>query len=91
MYKEKINEMLSINQIDTNMFYKLVYDTIINSIFVFVCKEINKKGNKIEEKEKFRKFENKTIATKCLILRYLKTNISDEEYKILAQYFNAYF
>ena len=91
MYKEKINEMLSINQIDTNMFYKLVYDTIINSIFVFVCKEINKKGNKIEEKEKFRKFENKTIATKCLVSRYLKTNISDEEYRILAQYFNAYF
>lgn len=91
MYRDKIIELLSINQIDSNIFFELVYNTIISSIFVFICKEIKKKGNKIEEKERFRKFENKTIATKCLVSRYLKTNISEEEYQILAQYFNAYF
>ena len=91
MYKTKVEEVLALNKIDSDMFCKKIYNTLISSIFVFVCKEIKKKGNKIEEKERFRKFENKLVATKCLVSRYVEINIRDEEYQILAQYFMAYF
>lgn len=91
MYTNLVNRIVKDNNIDIELFNKKLSNTLILGIFEAICKDIKKQERRIEEKEKYRINPDKLSAIKMLVKRYTNCMLSDEEYKVLQKYFNAYF
>lgn len=88
---DDLSSLLKRNEIKEPVFEEKLYNTLILGVFEAICKDINKKGLKTEEKERFRKASDKTIATKRLVSKYIGCSLSDTEYSIIAKYLTAFF
>lgn len=91
MYADQVNRIIKDNKIDIEEFNQKLSKTLILGIFEAICKDIKKYNKKIEEKERYRKNPDKLSAIKMLVRRYANCILSDEEYEVLQEYFNAYF
>ncbi len=91
MYKDKIEEILSLNDIDQSTFNQKVYHTLILGVFEVICKEMKKQHTKTIEKENFRKHRNKAIAAKIIVQRYTGCQLPSDTYIQMAELLSAHF
>ena len=83
--------LLKNNHILDNQLEDKLYNTLILGVFEALYKDIIKNGKIIEEKERFRKSTDKTIATKILVKKYIGCCLSDQEYHTISIYLTAFF
>ena len=61
---KKTEQLLQMNSIDPAVLDDKIYQTLMLGVFEVLCKDIRKKNVWIKEREVFRKYTNKLIATK---------------------------
>ena len=88
---DALSLLLQNNQIIGDQLEDMLYNTLILGVFEALCKDILKSGRIVEEKERFRKYANKTVAAKRLVNRYIGCCLSDEEYHTISIYLTAFF
>ena len=91
MYQKKISELLAMNGIDETVFNQKLYRTLLLGVFEVICKEMKKQNTKTAEKERFRRHEDKLVATKKIVKRYAGCELTDEDYAELAPLLSAHF
>lgn len=91
MYKEKITELISLNDIDDNEFHEKLFRTLLLGVFETICKEMKKQNKKQEEKEKFRNHKDKIVACKMIVRKYAGCQLNEEGYAFLANLLIAHF
>ena len=91
MYKQKLSKLLEINGIDEALFHQKIYRTLLLGVFEVTCKEMKKQNTKTIEKERFRKYKNKIVATKKIVKQYAGCELSDEDYTELSILLTAHF
>lgn len=84
-------ELLTLNGIDQELFEEKLYRTLILGVFEAICKDIKKLNQKNVEREFFRKRENKVIATKSIVTRYVGCSLTDDAYIEIAKLLTAFF
>lgn len=91
MYKQKTSELLKMNGIDESLFYLKLHRTLLLGVFEVVCKEMKKQNTKAEEKERFRKYNDKIVPTKKMVKKYAGCQLTDDDYAELATLLTAHF
>lgn len=89
--KTQLALLLKNNNIDEATLEDKLYHTFILGVFEALCKGIIANGSITEEKERFRKYSDKTIAVKRLVEKYTGCIMSQPEYDIMANYIHAFF
>ena len=86
-----LKNLLQRNSIKEEDFARVVYNTLLNSIFETICKEIKRRGNKTEELARFRKTKDHILVTKGIVARYVGCTLEDEEYERIYIMLRAFF
>jgi|GEM_PF-2984368 len=88
---DSVIELLTLNDIDREEFCEKLYRTLLLGVFEVICKDIKKQNKKIVERELFRKRENKVLAAKSVVSRYVGCTLTDEGYAQIAKLLAAFF
>lgn len=91
MFKQKIENLLSLNEISEDLFYEKLHRTLLLGVFEVICKEMKKNNNKIAEKERFRKYKDKIVPTKKIVKQYSGCELSLDDYEELSKLLAAHF
>jgi len=91
MYKQKVLDIINLNDIDKEVFYAKLHQTLLLGVFESVCKEIKKQNTKSFERASFLKFKDKTIPTKKIIKKYVGCELSYDDYQELTSLLVAFF
>ena len=91
MFKEKTEELLRLNEISEDLFHQKLHRTLLLGVFEVICKEMKKQNTKIEEKERFRKYKDKTVPTKKIVKQYSGCELSGDDYAEMAKLLTAHF
>lgn len=87
----KTERLLNINGIDQSEFDEKLYQTLLLGVFEALCKDIRKADAWVLERDRFRKYSNKSVAAKKLVTQYVGCSLSDEDYARLAELLSAFF
>ena len=91
MNTHNVETLIELNNIDKKDFEEKLYNTMILGVFEALCKDIKKSHTKIEEKEKYRKSNDKVAVTKRIVKKYVGCYLKDEDYERLSILLKAYF
>lgn len=86
-----LKNLLQRNSIEEEVFARVVYNTLLNSVFETICKEIKRRGKKTEELARFRKTKDHILVTKGIVARYVGCALEDEEYERIYKMLRAFF
>lgn len=87
----KTERLLNINGIDQRKFDEKLYQTLLLGVFEALCKDIRKADAWVLERDRYRKYSDKTIAAKKLVTQYVGCTLNDEDYSRLAELLSAFF
>ena len=91
MSAHDVETLLELNSIDRSSFDEKLYNTMILGVFEALCKDIKKSHTKIEEKEKYRKSNDKVAVTKRIVKKYVGCILEEEDYEKLSILLKAFF
>lgn len=84
-------QLLQLNEIDQTRFDEKLYQTLLLGVFEALCKDIRKNDAWGIEREKYRKYSNKTTAAKKLVSSYIGCSLTEEGYERMAELLTAFF
>ena len=91
MNAHNVETLIKLNDIDKESFEGKLYNTMILGVFEALCKDIKKSHTKIEEKEKYRKSNDKIAVTKRIVKKYVGCHLYNEDYERLSLLLRAFF
>lgn len=91
MDEKRISVLLAMNKVEEPVFIEKLHRTLLLGVFEVVCKEIKRQGTKLTEKERFRKFKNKTIPTRMIVGRYAGCKLPNEDSMEMVKLLTAFF
>lgn len=91
MFKQKTEELLKLNCIDEDLFHQKLHQTLLLGVFEVICKEMRKQNTKTSEKERFRKYKDKTVPTKKIVKQYSGCELTADDYDELATLLTSHF
>lgn len=91
MFKQKTEELLRLNAISEDLFHQKLHRTLLLGVFEVICKEMKKQNTKTAEKERFRKYKDKTVPTKKIVKQYSGCELSGDDYEEMAALLAAHF
>ena len=87
----RTEQLLQINGIDQAQFDEKLYQTLLLGVFEALCKDIRKNDAWVVERERYRRYTNKTVAAKIIVSNYVGCILPDEAYVRMADLLSAFF